>query len=60
MLNKKKELIKYEKLLSESEQQLKEINPKYDLLRHEEEQKTAQFVSQQKSQSQFRVKIVFF
>jgi hypothetical protein len=40
----KKELIKYDKLLTESEQQLIKIIPKYDLLRHEEEQKTAQFV----------------
>jgi hypothetical protein len=38
----KKELIKYDKLLTESEQQLAKINPDYDLLRHEEEQKTAQ------------------
>jgi hypothetical protein len=38
----KKELIKYDKLLTESEQQLVKIIPNYDLLRHEEEQKTAQ------------------
>jgi hypothetical protein len=38
----KKELIKYDKLLTESEQQLIKIIPNYDLLRHEEEQKTAQ------------------
>ncbi|CAF4098415.1 unnamed protein product, partial [Adineta steineri] len=38
----KKELAKYDKLLTESEQQLAKIIPDYDLLRHEEEQKTAQ------------------
>jgi hypothetical protein len=38
----KKELIKYDKLLTESEQKLIEIIPDYDLLRREEEQKTAQ------------------
>jgi hypothetical protein len=38
----KKEFIKYDKLLTESEQHLAKINPDYDLLRHEEEQKTAQ------------------
>jgi len=34
--------MKYDKLLIESEQHLVKINPDYDLLRHEEEQKTAQ------------------
>ena len=38
----KKELIKYETLLSESEAKLIRIIPDYDLLRHEEEQKTSQ------------------
>jgi hypothetical protein len=38
----KKEYLKYEKLLTESEQQLAKILPDYDRLRHEEEQKTAQ------------------
>ncbi|CAF4561720.1 unnamed protein product, partial [Rotaria sp. Silwood2] len=38
----KKELIKYDRLLTESEQHLAKILPNYDALRHEEEQKTAQ------------------
>ncbi|CAF3493954.1 unnamed protein product [Rotaria socialis] len=38
----KRELAKYDKLLTESEQQLAKILPNYDLLRREEEQKTAQ------------------
>jgi hypothetical protein len=38
----KKEFLKYDKLLTESEQQLTKIIPDYDRLRHEEEQKTAQ------------------
>lgn len=38
----KKELAKYDKLLTESEQQLSQILPTYDRLRREEEQKTAQ------------------
>lgn len=39
----KKEFLKYDKLLTDSEQQLMKIIPDYDLLRHEEEQKTAQY-----------------
>ena len=38
----KNELAKYDRLLKESEQKLAKIIPDYDLLRHEEEQKTAQ------------------
>lgn len=38
----KRELAKYDKLLTESEQQLMKIIPTYDSLRREEEQKTAQ------------------
>lgn len=40
----RQELEKYDKLLRESEAKLVEIIPDYDLLRREEEQKTAQFV----------------
>jgi hypothetical protein len=40
----KKELAKYDKLISESEQQLAKIIPDYDVIRRQEEQKTAQYV----------------
>ena len=40
----KKEFLKYEQLLTESEEQLTRILPDYDRLRHEEEQKTAQYI----------------
>ena len=39
----KKELAKYDKLLSESEEKLAKIIPDYDSLRYEEEQKMAQY-----------------
>jgi hypothetical protein len=38
----KKELIKYDKLINDSEQKLTEIIPDYDVIRRQEEQKTAQ------------------
>jgi hypothetical protein len=40
----KKELAKYDKLITESEQQLAKIIPDYDVIRRQEEQKTAQYV----------------
>jgi hypothetical protein len=38
----KKELTKYDRLITESEQKLAKINPEYDVIRRQEEQKTAQ------------------
>lgn len=38
----KKELAKYDRLITESEQKLAKINPEYDVIRRQEEQKTAQ------------------
>ncbi|CAF0819204.1 unnamed protein product [Adineta ricciae] len=38
----KKELAKYDRLIAESEQKLAKIIPEYDVIRREEEQKTAQ------------------
>jgi hypothetical protein len=38
----KKELTKYDRLIKESEQQLTKIKPEYDIIRRQEEQKTAQ------------------
>jgi hypothetical protein len=40
----KKELIKYDKLIHDSEQKLIKIIPDYDVIRRQEEQKTAQYV----------------
>jgi hypothetical protein len=51
----KKELTKYDKFITESEQKLAKINPDYDIIRRQEEQKTAQYVS-----SVFRRKLIFF
>lgn len=41
----KRELAKYDKLITESEQKLAKIIPEYDVIRREEEQKTAQYVT---------------
>lgn len=38
----KKDLAKYDRLITESEQKLAKINPEYDVIRRQEEQKTAQ------------------
>lgn len=38
----KKELAKYDRFITESEEKLAKINPEYDVIRRQEEQKTAQ------------------
>ena len=38
----KKDLSKYDRLIKESEQKLAKINPEYDVIRRQEEQKIAQ------------------
>ncbi|CAF3481248.1 unnamed protein product, partial [Rotaria sp. Silwood2] len=40
----RKDLAKYDKLISESEQKLAKIIPDYNIIRRQEEQKTAQCV----------------